>query len=83
MTPEEKRNSLRASGVRPPRKRVLSESENQNKDLEDLMLPLMDEAVSVYGSVRMFGSFSFFVVMIVVFFCHCSCFCYSCCLCCC
>lgn len=46
MSPEEKRSSLRASGVRPPRKRELSESADQDGDLEELMLPLMDEAVS-------------------------------------
>ena len=46
MNPDEKRSSLRASGVRPPRKRALSESTDADKDLEDLMLPLMDEAVS-------------------------------------
>ncbi|CAM9747337.1 unnamed protein product [Ascophyllum nodosum] len=45
MDPDEKRSSLRASGVRPPRKRALSESTDADKDLEDLMLPLMDEAV--------------------------------------
>lgn len=45
MTSDEKRGCLRASGVRPPRKRALSESLNADRDLEDLMLPLMDEAV--------------------------------------
>ncbi|CAB1109726.1 unnamed protein product [Ectocarpus sp. CCAP 1310/34] len=45
MSVEEKRECLRATGVRPPRKRALSESEDPDKDLENLMLPLMDEAV--------------------------------------
>lgn len=45
MSAEEKRSCLRASGVRPPRKRVLSESMDKERDLENLMLPLMDEAV--------------------------------------
>lgn len=46
MSMEEKRGTLRSSGVRPPRKRVLSESEDKDRDLENLILPLMDEAVS-------------------------------------
>lgn len=46
MSVEEKRDCLRATGVRPPRKRALSESRDQDRDLEDLMLPRMDEAVS-------------------------------------
>lgn len=46
MSVEEKRDCLRATGVRPPRKRALSESQDQDRDLEDLMLPRMDEAVS-------------------------------------
>eukprot|EP00904_Undaria_pinnatifida_P000681 jgi/Undpi1/10613/HiC_scaffold_29.g13063.m1 len=45
MSVEEKRGTLRASGVRPPRRRALSESEDKDRDLEDLVLPLMDEAV--------------------------------------
>ncbi|CAN0258739.1 unnamed protein product [Pylaiella littoralis] len=45
MSVEEKRDCLRATGVRPPRKRALSESQDQDRDLEDLMLPRMDEAV--------------------------------------
>ncbi|CBJ48652.1 conserved unknown protein [Ectocarpus siliculosus] len=45
MSVEEKRECLRATGVRPPRKRALSESEDPDRDLEDLMLPRMDEAV--------------------------------------
>ena len=45
MSVEEKRGTLRASGVKPPRRRALLESGDQDRDLEDLVLPLMDEAV--------------------------------------
>lgn len=45
MSVEEKRECLRATGIRPPRKRALLGSKNQDRDLEDLMLPRMDEAV--------------------------------------
>lgn len=47
MSVEEKRECLRATGIRPPRKRALLESKDQDRDLEDLMLPRMDEAVRV------------------------------------
>lgn len=45
MSVEEKRECLRATGVRPPRKRDLSDSPDPDRALEDLMLPRMDEAV--------------------------------------
>ncbi|CAM9453301.1 unnamed protein product [Ectocarpus sp. 12 AP-2014] len=45
MSVAEKRECLRATGVRPPRKRALSESKDPDRDLENLMLPRMDEAV--------------------------------------
>ncbi|CAM9523221.1 unnamed protein product [Scytosiphon promiscuus] len=45
MSVEEKRECLRATGVRPPRKRALFDSPDPDRALEDLMLPRMDEAV--------------------------------------
>lgn len=75
MSVEEKRECLRASGIKPPRKRELSESKDQDGDLEDLMLPRMDEAVRAWPFVEGGGGGVNFTVPVcthssdVVFFC--------------